>query len=71
MPLILIIEVIKDIAKYGPEAVDAGKKIVALIRNGPHPLTAADIALLDSFDESIEQELAEAGGAPAAPLPSQ
>ena len=64
IPIAIIVEVVKDLAKYGPDAIAAGKLVVAAIRNGPHPLTAADVALLDSCDVTMDQILASVGGAP-------
>ena len=68
MPIALILQALAYAARYGPDAVEAGKKIVALIRDNHPNLTPADIAEMDKFaSKTAEDYLAEAGGAPALP----
>jgi hypothetical protein len=65
MPIAAILQTLAFVSKYGPDAVDYGRKIVALIRNTHPDLTAADIVLLDSFaTKTAEDYLREVGGAP-------
>ena len=68
MPIALILGFIQGLIKYGPDGIAAGKQIVALVKANHAGLTADDIALLDSFDKTAAQYLADAGGAPAAPV---
>ncbi len=60
----LVVQILQACAKYGPDAVAGARKIIAAIRANGAPLTAEDIALLDSYDKTAADYLAEAGGPP-------
>ena len=66
MPIALILTVLAEAVKYGPDAIAAAKRIAAIIRDQHPSLTPEDIAALEAFGaKSSADYLADAGGAPA------
>ena len=67
-PIAIIIAGIEEIVKYAPDALAAGQRLIAIIKNSGHPsLTPDDIALMEAFGAKTSADyLADAGGAPAA-----